>query len=62
MQIIGVFRICICYVNAGFWLDIYSGKIDVASDASEQRNSSNNWTVMGSFATGFMGLCCYVGW
>lgn len=62
MQIIGVFRNCICYVNAGSWLDIYSGKIDVASDTSEQRNSSNNWIVMGSFATGFMGFCCYIGW
>ncbi|KAH7026891.1 hypothetical protein B0J12DRAFT_609813 [Macrophomina phaseolina] len=63
MQIVGVFRNCICYVNASSWTpDIHQGKINVASDTREQRNSSSNWIVMGSVATGFMGLCCYIGW
>lgn len=63
MQIVGVLRNCICYVNAQHWMHIRrDGQINVASDTQDQRGSSGNWIVMGSFATAFMGFCCYLGW
>lgn len=63
MQIMGVFRNCLCYVNARYWLhpDSYIG-ISVASDTQDQRISSRYWVVMSSVATGFMALVGYIGW
>ncbi|KAH8585953.1 hypothetical protein B0O99DRAFT_704928 [Bisporella sp. PMI_857] len=62
MQIIGVYRNCLCYTNAQWWLKLDQARVDVASDTYDQRHSSQNWIVMGCFATGFMALCCYGGW
>lgn len=63
MQVMGVFRNCLCYVNAPYWLDLdNSPGIDVASDTDGQRKSSDNWIRMGATATIFMAVCCYVGW
>lgn len=62
LQIMGVYKNCLCYVNAGMWFRLHEAFVEVASDTLEQRNSSRNWMIMGSVATGFMGICSYVGW
>jgi hypothetical protein len=62
MQVIGVYRNCFCYVNANKWYHLDSAFVNVASDTQEQRDSSANWITFGGAATGFMGLCCYIGW
>ncbi|MCJ1405580.1 hypothetical protein MMC11_008808 [Xylographa trunciseda] len=63
MQIMGVFRNCICYVNAQYWLSLdASPGIDVATDTQSARESSANWLTMGYTATAFMALVCYMGY
>lgn len=63
MQIMGVYRNCLCYVNAPYWLNpSASPGINVASDTQQQRDSSQNWITMGTTATAFMALVCYMGY
>ncbi|MCJ1418668.1 hypothetical protein MMC32_005017 [Xylographa parallela] len=63
MQIMGVYRNCICYVNAQYWLSLdASPGIDVATDTQGARESSANWLTMGYTATAFMALVCYMGY
>ncbi|PNP79829.1 hypothetical protein FNYG_06922 [Fusarium nygamai] len=62
MQIIGVFRNCFCYVNSGMWLDLNNAIVNVASDTTNRRNSSDGWIVMGGVATVFMAVCSFFGW
>ena len=62
MQVIGVYRNCFCYVNAPEWYSLTSATVQVATDTQEQRDSSSNWVIFGSIATGFMGVCCLGGW
>ncbi|KAF5557728.1 glycoside hydrolase family 3 [Fusarium napiforme] len=62
MQIIGVFRNCFCYVNSGMWLDLNNAIVNVASDTTNRRNSSDGWIVMGGVATAFMAVCSFFGW
>jgi hypothetical protein len=64
MQITGVFRNCICYSDALSWWNInnINPAVNLASDTQEARNSSIYWVWMGSTATVFMALNCYIGW
>lgn len=68
MQVMGVYRNCFCYVIASEWWKIMLHNsdpgyvINVAVDTQELRNSSRNWTVMGTVATGSMAVACYIGY
>ncbi|KAE9365866.1 hypothetical protein N431DRAFT_516708 [Stipitochalara longipes BDJ] len=64
MQITGVFRNCICYSDARTWWNInnINPAINLASDTQDARNSSVYWIKMGSTATVFMAVNCYIGW
>lgn len=68
MQVMGVYRNCFCYVIASEWWKIMSKHsdpgyvINVAVDTQDLRNSSQNWVDMGTVATGFMAVTCYVGY
>jgi len=64
MQITGVFRNCICYSDARTWYNInnINPAVDLASDTLDARNSSHFWIKMGTTATVFMALNCYIGW
>jgi hypothetical protein len=64
MQIVGVYRNCICYANANTWwnIDAINPAINLASDTLNARNASGYWIWMGSTATVFMALNCYFGW
>lgn len=68
MQVMGVYRNCFCYVIASEWWKIMFHHrdpgyvINVAVDTQDLRNSSQNWIVMGTVATGSMGVACYVGY
>ncbi len=64
MQITGVFRNCICYSDARTWYNVnnINPAVDLASDTLDARNSSHFWIKMGSTATVFMALNCYIGW
>jgi hypothetical protein len=66
MQIVGVFRNCLCYTDARDWWNILvhgmNTSVNLAKDTQTARDSSRYWIWMGSTATIFMGLNCYVGW
>lgn len=68
MQVMGVYRNCFCYVIASEWWKIKLHNwdpgyvINVAVDTQKLRNSSRNWIVMGTVATGSMAVACYVGY
>jgi hypothetical protein len=64
MQITGVFRNCICYTDARTWWNINNidPAVNLASDTQDARNSSVYWIKMGSTATVFMAVNCYIGW
>lgn len=63
MQVIGVFRTCLCYINAQFWRDLdASPGVNLASDNEDQRISSQMWIWAGATATVFMGAACYLGY
>jgi len=64
MQIVGVYRNCICYAGASNWWNInkINPAVNLASDTQDARNSSIYWIWMGSTATVFMAVNCYIGW
>jgi len=64
MQIVGVYRNCICYAGANNWWNInkINPAVNLASDTQDARNSSVYWIWMGSTATVFMAVNCYIGW
>lgn len=64
MQIIGIFRNCVCHVGAGSWWDISKTNphLIMATDTQEARDSSFWWMWMGAISTVFMVVVCDIGW
>jgi hypothetical protein len=64
MQVVGVYRNCICYSGASNWYNLtgINPAINIASDTLDQRNSSGYWIWMGITATAFMAVNTYIGW
>lgn len=64
MQVIGVYRNCVCYAGAVNWHALLriNPSVNLASDTQAQRDSSGYWIYMGITATAFMAVNCYVGW
>lgn len=65
LQIVGVFRNCICKTTADHWLKGLAKtnpRINLATDTEDARISSGAWIVMGALATAFMAVTCYGGW
>ncbi|KAJ9151797.1 hypothetical protein NKR23_g2664 [Pleurostoma richardsiae] len=64
MQVVGVYRNCICYSTASAWRRIWAVNpaVNLASDTQDARDSSRYWVWMGATASVFMALNCYVGW
>ena len=64
LQILGALKNCICYAGANNWYNInkINPSINLASDTQVARNSSIYWVWMGSTATVFMAINCYIGW
>ena len=64
MQLLGVFRSCLCGVGVKYWYNIskINPLINLATDTAGARNASVSWIWMGSTASVFMALTCYIGW
>lgn len=64
MQIVGIYRNCICAAGARYWWNINKANppIQLASDTQDARDSSFSWISMGVVATAFMALNTYIGW
>lgn len=62
MQVVGVFRNCLCYTITDKWLKLDQAYVNLASDTAEARGSTKNWITMGITATAFMVFTAYAGW
>jgi hypothetical protein len=64
MQVVGVFRNCICASLAGTWGNLWHNNpsINLATDTQDARSASYYWILMGAIATAFVGSVTYIGW
>ncbi|KAK0124495.1 hypothetical protein ONS95_009445 [Cadophora gregata] len=65
LQIVGIFRNCVCHSAAAtIWWHIseVNPAINMATDTQEARNASYWWMWMGAISTVFMVVVCYTGW
>lgn len=62
MQIMGVYRNCICDIPARYWLHPYATSVSLATDTQDRRNASNGWVIIGFTSMGLLAIICYVGW
>jgi hypothetical protein len=63
MQVIGVYRMCLCYINAQWWTHLdASPSVNLVSNMEVARVSSLYWYQAGTVAAGFMAAACYLGW
>ncbi|MCJ1228940.1 hypothetical protein MMC12_005604 [Toensbergia leucococca] len=62
MQIMGVFRNCLCALTISHWRS-RSGTFNVSTNTADQIQRANTWwTGTGAGAIAFLGCICYVGW
>ena len=64
MQLVGVFKNCVCkaslqYLLPGSWS---LGTVNLANDTQEHRDHAKWWIVVGSIGVAFIGLVSVVGW
>lgn len=64
MQIIGVYRNCLCQINMNTWLHGRNeATLGISSNSAEDiQQASRYWIPMGGAASGFLGLVAYVAW
>lgn len=64
MQIMGVYRNCICYAGANHWYNLtkINPAVNLASDTQGARHSARYWLYSGTLAAVFMAMNCYFGW
>jgi len=63
LQIIGVYRNCICEIPVSYWLRLDDALVRyLAADTLERRNASIYWTSIGYGSMGFLIITCYTSW
>jgi hypothetical protein len=64
MQIIGVYRNCLCQINVNTWLHGRNeATMQISTNSTEDiQQASRYWIPMGGAAAGFLGLVAYVAW
>lgn len=63
LQIMGVYRNCICYIPVSYWFHPDDTPVrHLAGDTLERRNASRYWTVIGYGSMGFLTITCYMSW
>jgi len=64
MQIMGVYRNCLCQINVNTWLHGRDeATLQVSTNSAEDiQQASRYWIPMGGAASGFLGLVAYVAW
>lgn len=59
LQIMGVYRNCICYIPVGYWLHPDDVPIrHLAGDTLQRRNASRYWTFISYGSIGFLTITC----
>ncbi|KAI9885547.1 MAG: mRNA splicing protein [Watsoniomyces obsoletus] len=62
MQIMGVYRNCICQLNMGDWIGKKTWMIMSGNNAIHIRFARNTWVPIGGSATAFLAVVAYIGW
>ncbi|KAH8676581.1 hypothetical protein BGZ60DRAFT_562231 [Tricladium varicosporioides] len=62
MQLLGVYRNCICKAGLRYWVHHEGGVVDLAPDTQAHRDSGDLWLGIGSGGVTFIGLFCIFGW
>lgn len=62
MQIIGVYRNCLCKISVQHWLDKQMDMVLSTNNHVDIEAAVHFWLRTGAGATGFLGLICYIGW
>jgi hypothetical protein len=62
MQIIGIYRNCVCKISVGHWLDKNMSLFLSSNNGVDIKEVLHWWRPTGGVATGFLGLVCYIGW
>jgi hypothetical protein len=63
LQIMGVYRNCICDIPVSYWLHLDDAVVrHLAADTLDRRNARMYWTRIGYASIGFLIITCYVSW
>ncbi|CZR67951.1 uncharacterized protein PAC_17850 [Phialocephala subalpina] len=62
MQIIGVYRNCLCKISVGHWKDKNMTLFLSTNNRMDIEEALHWWLMTGAVATGFLGVICYIGW
>jgi len=62
MQLLGVYRNCVCKAGLGNWLLSRDGIVSLATDTAEHRDYAHLWIKIGSAGIAYIGVVCVVGW
>ncbi len=62
MQIMSVYRNCLCDISARYWLHSYETFVSLASNTQDRRNVSHDWIIIDFTSMILMIIICYVEW
>ncbi|KAI9789759.1 MAG: hypothetical protein M1816_005798 [Peltula sp. TS41687] len=62
MQVIGVYRTCICYLSIGDWIRKEPSVMVASNTRLQIQRARTTWLPLGSTATAFLGVVSYIGW
>jgi hypothetical protein len=64
MQLVGVFKNCICKASLKYLLPKKraGGVVLLSNDTSAHRNNATLWIIVGSIGIGYIALTCIIGW
>ncbi|KAH9219916.1 hypothetical protein DL95DRAFT_443019 [Leptodontidium sp. 2 PMI_412] len=62
MQLLGVYRNCICKAGLGHWINTRGGVVSLATDTADHRDYAHLWIKIGSAGIAYIGVACVVGW
>ncbi|KAH8769691.1 hypothetical protein BGZ57DRAFT_897524 [Hyaloscypha finlandica] len=62
MQLLGVYRNCICKAGLRYWLNTAGGTVNLASDTQAHRDSGLLWGRFAEVGLVFIGIFCVLGW
>lgn len=63
MQMMGVFRNCLCSIPIGHWRNPWEAFLDVSTNSAEDIHyARRTWTSLGAAAVTFLGIVSFIGW
>jgi hypothetical protein len=62
MQLLGVYRNCVCKAGLRYWLNTAGGIVGLATDTEEHRYWGHFWFWIGTSGLIYIGALCVIGW